>query len=363
MGLEDGITALVERIPRVKDALKTEEATKQSLILPFIQALGYDIFNPAEVTAELTADFGIKQREKVDYAILSNGKPVIIIECKKVEDTLVADERVSQLFRYFNSTEARIGVLTNGIVYKFFTDLEEPNKMDRTPFLEIDLEHFHPGTVKLLGQFAKGFDVAQTIEGADRLKHTNLMREVLSTQFSQPEDDFVRWLANRVTTRRLTQPVLEEFRILARQSLHEFVNSHISNALRSVQAGTLVREDDGSPEDGAPAENDAESRNTETTVEELDAFAIVKSIAGDIVAPERIIIRDAQAYCAVNVDNRRKPICRFYFNGAQKRIGLFDGTRASSGALIVTQHDIESVDGIHAYAEQIRETARGYLES
>ena len=364
MPIED-VKELASRIPGLRPTLNDEAKTKQFLILPVIQSLGYDILNHEEVVPEYTVDYEGREGWKVDYGLMSDGNPRIIIECKPISNRLELTE-IAQLGRYFTNARrkgAQIAILTNGVIYKLFTDQNAPNIMDRDPFWEINFENLNNNDLIQLRNISKeNFDPASAIQTALRLKHIDWMKEILSTQFSQPEDDFVRWLANRVSTRRLTQPVLEEFRILVRQSLHEFVNSHISNALMTVQAGTLVREDDGS-DDGIPAENDAESRNIETTVEELDAFAIIKSIAGDIVDPKRIIIRDAQTYCAVLVDNNRKPLCRFYFNGAQRRLGLFDGTRASSGALIVTQHDIASVDGIHAYADQIRETARRHLES
>ena len=365
MAIED-VKELASRIPDLRPMLDNKAKTKHFLILPVIRDLGYNIHDPREVVPEYTTGYGGKDGWKVDYALMADGNPRVVIECKPISNSLPKPE-VAQFGSYFYRSRragAQIAILTNGVIYKFFTDQNEPNIMDADPFWEINLENLNDNDLIQFRNISKeNFDSASAVQTASRFKSIDAMKEVLITQFNQPEDDFVRWLAGRVSTRRLTQSVLEEFRILAKQSLHEFVNSHISNALRSVQAGTLVREDDGSSKNGAPAETDEESRNIETTVEESDASVIVKSIAGEIVAPDRIILRDAQTYCAVFVDNNRKPICRFYFNGAQKRLGLFDGTRASSGALIVTQHDIESVDGIHAYADQIRETARRYLES
>ena len=139
MPLEDDLRSISGRIPDLKIRISTEEATKQSLVLPFLQALGYNVFDPSEIEPEFTADVGIKQGEKVDYAVMADGDPVILIECKKVSDTLASDNRVSQLYRYFGATPVRIGVLTNGITYRFFSDLESPNVMDTSPFLEIDL--------------------------------------------------------------------------------------------------------------------------------------------------------------------------------------------------------------------------------
>ena len=126
------INQFSERVESLKDSISTEEATKTSLIMPFFQMLGYDVFNPLEFVPEYTADVGIKKGEKVDYAIVIDDKPLILVECKSCNENL--DKHGSQLFRYFGTTDAKFGILTNGIIYRFFTDLENKNKMDDTPF-------------------------------------------------------------------------------------------------------------------------------------------------------------------------------------------------------------------------------------
>lgn len=141
MDFIDQIRVLASRIANTKDIIQTEEATKNAMIMPFIQALGYNVFDPLEVTPELVSDVGTKKGEKVDYAILKDGKPIILFECKKCGGDLSINH-ASQLFRYFHVTEARFGVLTNGLIYRFFTDLEQPNKMDEKPFLEFNLLDF-----------------------------------------------------------------------------------------------------------------------------------------------------------------------------------------------------------------------------
>ena len=139
MGFNENLLQLSERILSIKPNILTEEATKMSMIIPFFQLLGYDVFNPLEFCPEYTADVGIKKGEKVDYAIIINGDPAILIECKSCTETL--DKHSSQLFRYFGTTTAKFGILTNGVVYRFYTDLDESNKMDLTPFLEIDMDN------------------------------------------------------------------------------------------------------------------------------------------------------------------------------------------------------------------------------
>ena len=241
MSPDNTFNAIAQRIPILKDRLATEEATKQSLVLPFLQALGYNVFDPMEVEPEYTADIGAKQGEKVDYAIMSDGEPVILIECKKVSDALL-DRTVSQLLRYFGTTSAHIGILTNGIVYKFFSDLESPNVMDTTPFLEINMEHLDSRMVEQLGQFAKGFDLEETVEAASRLRYINGMKQALAWQYQLPEDDFVEWLGRQVYTGRMTQSVKEKFVGLTRRAIREFVNDHITDTLKAAQDLTYMPE-------------------------------------------------------------------------------------------------------------------------
>lgn len=148
MEFNDVIKQFSERILSLKDTITTEESTKMSLVVPLFQLLGYDVFNPNEFCPEYIADVGIKKGEKVDYAILENGQPNILVECKSCSEQL--DKHSSQLFRYFGTSPAKFGILTNGIIYRFYTDLEESNKMDLVPFLEIDMTNLKDSSINEL---------------------------------------------------------------------------------------------------------------------------------------------------------------------------------------------------------------------
>src|ERR1044071_7269994 len=123
MSFVEQLQALAIKTEKLCPVLETEEATKNALVMPLIHMLGYDIFDPTEVIPEFTADVGIKKGEKVDYAVKKDGRLVMLFECKHCGAELNL-KHASQLFRYFAVTEARIGVLTNGIIYQFYTDLE-----------------------------------------------------------------------------------------------------------------------------------------------------------------------------------------------------------------------------------------------
>jgi hypothetical protein len=174
MDFIDVIKALGEKVNRLKDSILTEEATKNAFVMPFIAALGYDVFNPFEVIPEFVADLGIKKGEKVDYCIQKDNQPIIIVECKHWKEGL--DVHNSQLHRYFHVTTTRFGILTNGIIYRFYTDLVEPNKMDDKPFWEINISDMSEANVMELKKFHKtGFDVSQILSTASELKYTREM--------------------------------------------------------------------------------------------------------------------------------------------------------------------------------------------
>jgi len=151
----DKVKELARKIDEQKKLVLTEQGAKTSFVMPFLQMLEYDVFSASEVIPEYIADWGIKKGEKVDYAIKVGGKFVMVIECKPIEDKLDASKE-DQLARYFaNISDAHIGVLTNGILYKFYTDLNEPNIMDRDPFFIFDFGNLNEKLIPRLEMFNK----------------------------------------------------------------------------------------------------------------------------------------------------------------------------------------------------------------
>ena len=346
------------KVPR----LQTEEAAKQALVLPFIAALGYDIFDHTEVVPEYTADFGTRQGEKVDYAIMSGGKPIIIFECKKSDDPLDVN-RASQLGRYFHNTEARVGVLTGGLRYKFYSDLSNQNVMDQDPFLEFDIRMLDPQIIREVEGFAKGrFDIDAIQTAASKLRYINGIKEYLSKTHSQPGEEFVRLIANdqnfpgpgaRMTTERL-----EYFTRLVGEAFQGFVIDRINTTLASAmarQSTTPVAE--GASDENADGDDVGRSEgDIVTTVEEEEAYELVRAIVGSVVAPERVNIQDTRYYCAVVLDgNSRQTICRFRFGARVKYLCFGPATGEE-------RHSLESLANISDHAEQLQETARRYLQ-
>ncbi len=358
MDFIDQFRILASRIANTKAMIQTEEATKNAMIMPFIQALGYNVFDPLEVTPELVADVGTKKGEKVDYAILREGKPTILIECKKCDGDLSINH-AGQLFRYFHVTEARFGVLTNGILYRFFTDLEQPNKMDEKPFFEFNILEFKDRDIDELKKFAKSaFDLDTILTTANDLKYTRAIQAKLAEWMAEPSEDLVRLLsAELLATKRFTPAIKDQFTIITKRAFEQFIGERINERLK----GAMSPESVTIAEKPAAAVKDEPSNATEvaivTTDEEIEGFHTIRAIVRDVIETKRVVMRDAQSYCAILLDdNNRKPICRLRFNNGEKlKLGFFNDKKEEE------QVALESVDDLYKYAEQIRATVASYI--
>jgi hypothetical protein len=358
MDFIEQLQQLAKRIPTLCEHLQTEEATKNALVMPFIAALGYDVFNPLEVIPELNADYGTKKGEKVDYAIKKDDKIIMLFECKHCGGDL-SISHASQLFRYFSVTEARIGVLTNGMMYRFFTDLESPNKMDEKPFLEVNMLELNETVVGELKKLTKpAFNLDELMTSAGELKYTREIKRLLAEQMSAPSEEFVKMFASKVFSGVLTQNRREFFTDITKRSFNQLVNERINVRLKSALSapGEVERDapavavDDGSTPAGATSTATAADSQSvslsredliETTEEELEGFYIVKSMLRDAVEPSRITHRDTQSYMGILLDdNNRKPLARLHFNRVQKQIGLFDEERNEERVIIDDLNDI-----------------------
>lgn len=322
MELESKLSELAKMVREHREVLLTEEAAKNALVMPFLQALGYNVFNPSEVVPEFTADVGTKKGEKVDYAICDQGKVSILVECKPASSELNINH-ASQLFRYFSVTEARIAVLTNGVIYKFFSDIDSPNRMDEKPFFTLDMESVKKSDLKTLSNFAKGaFNIDTIVAEAGHLKMQSLVAKELEHEFAAPSDEFVRLIANRVHEGRVTSGVRDSFASLITLSINSLIRDKVNERLTSALHASNPSETEG--ETGqATIENDG----VITTQDEIDGFNIVRAIGSRTVEPNRIVMRDAKSYCAILLDdNNRKTIARLHFNSPTARyVGTFSG--------------------------------------
>lgn len=349
MDLIDKLRSVEERVLKLKDRIETEEATKNAFIMPFISALGYDVFNPLEVVPEFTADLGLKKGEKVDYCIKKDDEAIMIIECKHWAKDL--DVHSSQLHRYFHVTKSRFGILTNGIVYRFYTDLEEPNKMDDTPFFEFSMNSISEQVVNELKKFSKGsFDIEAILSTASDLKYSKQIKEFLGKQLKEPGEDFVKFVASNVYPGKVTAKVREQFSTLVKKSSTRLINEMINSRLQT--AITPAEEEEEEEELEAVEDN-----GVETTEEELQGFRVVQAVLMQTIESERVTHRDTKSYFGILLDdNNRKPICRLWFNRRQKYIEIFDENRKGE------KMPVDKISDIYNYKEGLIRSVSNYLE-
>lgn len=353
------LNQLASKIKQQSGATETEEATKNAFVMPFINnVLGYDVFDPTEVIPEFVCDVGTKKGEKIDYAILKNGEVQILIECKKIGEPLNINH-ASQLFRYFHVTNARISILTNGQEYKFFTDLDAPNKMDEKPFLEINLLDLDEMVIPEIKKLTKSaFDLESILNAAGELKYVSLIKKHLHTQLNNPEEDFVKFFASRIYEGMLTQKVRETFTILTKKAATQYINAQVNERLKSAIGGNIIQVQESTNtenETDTPTNIIKDESDIITTMDELEGFHIVKAITRTVIDAPRIMHRDTKSYFGILIDdNNRKPLCRLHFNRNQKYIGIFDLEKNE------TRHPIESLDDIYKFSNELQATAALY---
>lgn len=352
MDFIDKLKQFSERAKKLKNKIETEEATKTSLIMPFFQLLGYDVFNPNEFTPEFTADVGIKKGEKVDYAIMLNDEPLILIEAKACQrDEL--KRYGSQLFRYFGTTHAKFAILTNGITYMFYTDLDEPNKMDSKPFYIFDIFDLKESKVNELKRFKKeNLDVDTIINTAAELKYSNEIKQLMEQLFEEPSDSFVNFVLGEVYPGKRTQNVKEKFKGIIKTSLNQFVNEMMNEIIKNA----IEKQSNEETQSKANSTEKDKEPKIVTTLEELEAYFIVKTLLREIVDPERITYKDTQSYFGILLeDNTWKWICRVYIKESTKYLTLPDEKKNE------VRYQLKKIQDIYDLKNELIQSLKRYL--
>ena len=360
MQFEAKIRALADKAKANASFLSTEEAAKTALVMPFLAALGYDVFDPREVVPEFVADVGVKKGEKVDYAVHHNGTLAMLIECKP-NGVALDQEHLSQLYRYYSVTSARFAVLTNGVIYQFYTDLEQPNVLDRRPFLIFDLLDFQPSILQELKKFTRdAFNVDGILATASTLKYVSAIKAELVKEFESPSEEVVRLVTGRVYDGKKTVAIMAEFAEITKTAFRDFINDSVrqrlSSALDAPQGTVELTSGGPTPASDAPSA-DAQTAPTDevvTTPEENEGFLIMKAIVRSVIPAGRVFMRDQKTYCSILIDdNNRRHLARLHFNRAKKYIGLFDGEAEERVA-------IGGLDDIYGLSERLIATAKKY---
>lgn len=342
MDFIDQLKQFSKRVESLKDTIQTEEATKTAIIMPFFAMLGYDVFNPQEFVPEFTADVGIKKGEKVDYAIIQNNDPVILVECKSITENL--DKHDSQLFRYFGTTTAKFAILTNGQYYNFYTDLDNPNRMDTNPFLSINILEIRENQVPELKKFCKSvFDVDTIFSAASELKYVHEFKRMFAEQMETPSDDFVKLFLSECYSGQKTQGVLEKFRPLLRKALNDFISEMMNDKIKSALGGSggsvSVSEQ---KEDNSQMDYPEEKSRIVTTEEELEAYFIIKNLLNAKTDIHNITYKDTENYINILYKaNTRKWICRLKLSTNQKILILPDENKKDIKYVLQDIYDLQ----------------------
>ena len=301
MDLVERLATLATKIQKQKDTIATEEATKTSFIMPFIKELGYDVFDATEVIPEFTADIGIKKGEKVDYAISIENKIVMLIECKIIGAKLDANNE-SQLHRYFHATQARIGVLTDGLVYKFYTDLEDANKMDNKPFLEFAINQLDDSIIQEIKKFSKqSFNIDQILVSANELKFTKAIKTYINDQMLNPSDDFMQFVLKNIYSGRITSQVKDQFTPVLKRAFIQLISDKVNFRLKSALVSSTQEEIPAIADDALQSDD----KSIITTEEEKEGFYAIKSMLSGLLDLSRVVNRDTQSYFGLLLDDNK----------------------------------------------------------
>ena len=354
------IKELGKRISEQKSFVATEQAAKTSFVMPFLQALGYDVFNAVEVIPEYIADWAAKKGEKVDYTIKVGGQTMMLIECKQVDDNLDATKE-NQLANYFHHVqECNIGVLTNGITYKFYTDLNAENIMDTEPFFVFDFTAFKDPHIARLEMFSKANITKTDVINSDIIKIRNYSAtiEALRKDFSNPAEDWVKYIIKQMPfIKRSTEAVVEEFREHIKKAVvqfeQDFFDAQIARLKETTQTPT--------PEQAKPSEQPPEKSSIQTTVEEMQALSIVRSMLYKIIPSEKIALKDSENYCNISYATTGWPtIVRLNFSDPNKLSISFPG---NPNLTSLGKIEIKSVEKLNDHGDKIVATIQKILQA
>ena len=193
----------IEHVKKVGAHCSTEETTKQALILPLLDILGFSPYDPTLVKAEYAADFpGVKASERVDYALFSDGEPAMFIEAKAHAQNLT--NHCPQLSRYYNATPGvTVSAITNGREWRFFTDLVNRNIMDQEPFLTI---RFDESGEEIAQQFYRfhhdQFEPRALRALAEENIYLSAFKNIITASLRDCDPDFVRYIVSKSGVQR-----------------------------------------------------------------------------------------------------------------------------------------------------------------
>jgi len=328
MGFNEDVARLAEQVKQRLNKVVGEEATKQALILPFFAVLGYDVWDPTEVMPEYVADFAVKkagQFEKVDYALAINSTIVMVVEAK--DRSQKAEAHDGQLGRYFNGLlAAKVAIVTNGVEYRFFTDLRAPNVMDKEPFFSFNILKYDSKEIENLKLFHRdNFDIEAIGKHAEEMVYLEAMTNLVGNLLRSPSETFMRFLVGELgIDKKITAKVLNKFEPIIKKSIQSSLVDMMTRSLSQEMAQTSVEPEGIDVHEKAEEEEIEQAlagTQIETTAEELEAFEKIQEIAAtskNYSLP--VSYKDVVSYFSIHVGKVNWWFIRLYLSSKKKAI-------------------------------------------
>ena len=258
MSFSDEIAGLQSSAEEQLHALNTREKTQNALLFPFLEILGYDVFDVREVEPGFIIDAKDGNAEQVDYAIKRDGAPIMLFHCEEA-GTGLGSRDPDSLHRPLQASDAQIGVLTNGIVYRFFVDLRDGNIIDKQPFFEFNLlNHGSDGIQELKRMKKSSFNPEDLVPTARSRKYERLLYDYLQQQWSTPDEGFVRFLAEKIHDGQITEDVLGQIQPIVRTAVQQYGQEAVEGPptrARQAEDGSSVEAQHDGQEKGDPNEH------------------------------------------------------------------------------------------------------------
>lgn len=353
MAFERSMKELIEKIDKEKSYANNEQATKIAFINPFLDNLGYDVRDPRKVQHEYSSEAGGKKGEKVDYAIMKDGIPVMIVEAKHHDKKLTSWG--AQLQRYFNvMPSVKFAILTNGIEYKFFTDFDEINMLDNQPFMHINLNDMADSSFKQLEKFAyDSLDLESAYKNAAYQKYMMQINDVLVENFETPSDGFIEFFARNIDIgqKAVTGKIKEELRAPLKQTLDSFITNKIRKSLlHSLGATEEIAKNDANEVAVDTKTIDTAESAKSASADDLQALMIVRAIVAEFAPVEEMFLKNTTTYATILRYNKTtRWIVRIWFSNKNIRIEI------NAPSIAGQKFNLESLSGFYDYKKAILE--------
>jgi hypothetical protein len=337
---------LALQIKEKKSQISNEQETKQFLIIPFIRALGYNPDIPGEVKFEFPADLEPKKGEKIDIALLKDNRPVIFIEAKPANTIL--DNFDAQLRKYYhNYHETRFGVITNGEEYRFFSDTQKDNVMDKVPFLVVNFSKLKESDLKNLLKFKKeNYHEKNLCNIALDLHYLPAITEAFKELFKKPSDDFIAALFRfALPEKKITPTIQSKLPDIVREAIRNAIMEMTLKGVEGFQSTTII-----------PQQENFEKLGDQPTLEENEGYYIVKAILHGVADPSRVAIRGFKYNCGILLDNsQNRPICRICFREKEKYVIVYDNLEKKEN-----KFKIENINDLFKFGDHFKKTVMFY---